>query len=181
MFNNKDMEKTIRKTSINVVKQILNECRFSGGFDCISILEPSAGSGDLIDGIIQYNTFYDFNIDCIELNQELRNQLKQKGYNVVGEDFFKFDTEKRYDYIIACPNFKDNIDVEHIMHMYKFLKVGGSIVSLTHPTWTIKNSEHQVRFRKWLEDKNYYLKMLTDYSFVEEYKSQPFMIIKIIK
>jgi hypothetical protein len=175
------MEKTIRKTSIDVVKQILNECRFSEGFDCISILEPSAGSGDLIDDILKLNSGIEFDIDCIELNQELRNQLKQKGYNVVGVDFFKFDTKKRYDYIIACPNFKDNIDVEHIIHMYKFLKMGGSIVSLTHPAWTIQNSECQVKFRKWLEDKNYYLKMLKDNSFVENFKTQPSMIIRIDK
>jgi hypothetical protein len=175
------MEKTIRKTNIGVVKQILNECRFSEGFDNISILEPSAGSGDLIDGILKFHSGTDLNFDCIELNQELRNQLKQKGYNVVGEDFFKFDTEKRYDYIIACPNFKDNIDVEHIMHMYNFLNYCGSIVSLTHPAWTFQNSERQVKFRKWLEDKKYYLKMLPDNSFMEEYKTQPSMIIKIDK
>jgi hypothetical protein len=175
------MEKTIRKTSIDVVKQIINECCFSEGFDNISILEPSAGSGDLIDGILKLKTGIEFDIDCIELNQELRNQLKQKGYNVVGEDFFKFDTEKRYDYVIACPNFKDNIDVEHIMHMYKFLNYCGSIVSLTHPAWTIQNTERQVQFRKWLEDKRYRLKMLNDNSFVENYKTQPSMIIRIDK
>jgi hypothetical protein len=175
------MEKTVRKTSIGVAEQILNECCFSNGFDSISILEPSAGSGDLIDGVKLFYSGIDFDIDCVELNQELRNQLKQKGYNVVGEDFFKFDTEKRYDYIIACPNFKDNIDVEHIMHMYKFLKVGGSVVSLTHPAWTIQNSKRQLIFRMWLEGKRYYLKMLKDNSFVENYKTQPSMIIRIDK
>jgi len=170
------MEKTIRQTRKIVVDQILKECHLTEPND---ILEPSAGSGDLVDEILKIYPHLSF--DCIELNKELREQLIKKGYNVVGEDFFKFKTTKLYDYIIATPTYKDNIDVEHIMHMYNFLKKGGIIVSLTYPQWTFKNSERQVKFRKWLEDKNYYMKMLKDNSFVENYETQPSMIIKIIK
>jgi hypothetical protein len=46
---------------------------------------------------------------------------------------------------------------------------------------TTHNSERQVKFRKWLEEKNYSMKMLTDNSFVEDYKTQPSMIITIKK
>jgi len=172
------MEKTIRKTSLSVVHQMLQECRFDVE---VSILEPSAGSGDLIDGILNISPFTHCKIDCIELNKELREQLRAKGYNVVGEDFLKFNTDKRYDAVIACPTFKDNIDVEHIMHMYRFVKTGGQVVSLTSPLWTTKNSTRQVAFREWLVDKKYYLKMLPDNSFVEDYKTQPSMIIVINK
>lgn len=172
------MEKTIRKTSLNVVNQLLKECKFDSN---ISILEPSAGSGDLIDGIVYYYPFLSLDIDCIELNKEMRDQLKAKGYNVVGEDFLKFSSDKKYDYIIACPTYKDNIDVEHIMHMYRFLKVGGSVVSLTSPYWTTRNSARQRTFREWLADKKYYMKMLPDFSFVEDYDTQPSMIINITK
>jgi hypothetical protein len=172
------MEKTIRKTSADVVRQILQECRFDTE---VSILEPSAGSGDLVD-LIQYDCLFTrFDIDCVELNKELRDQLRDKNYNVVGEDFLKFNTKKRYDYVIACPTFKDNIDVEHIMHMYRFVKIGGRVISLTSPHWTTKNSTRQVAFREWLKDKHYHLKMLPDNSFVEDYKTQPSMIINIIR
>jgi SAM-dependent methyltransferase len=172
------MEKTIRKTREIVVEQMLTNTRFSDGN---SILEPSAGSGDLVEGIIKYADGIDISIDVIELNRELRNTLKSKGFNVVGEDFLKFNTDKRYDYIIACPTYKDNVDLQHIMHMYGFLKSGGQIISLTHPVWTVKNSDLQVEFRKWLADKKYSLKMLVDNSYVEDYRTQPSMIIKIIK
>jgi hypothetical protein len=65
--------------------------------------------------------------------------------------------------------------------MYECVKPGGSVVSLTAPHWMIKNSERQIKFRKWLEDKNYYMVMLKDYSFVEDFKTQPSVIIKITK
>jgi hypothetical protein len=168
-------EKTIRTTRIMVAEQMFELCDIKPNMD---ILEPSAGSGNLADCIFNR---YDIKSDCIELNKELRNDLISKGYHVVGEDFLKFNTGKRYDYIIACPTYKDNIDVVHIMHMYNFLKDGGCIVSLTSPFWTIKNNENQVKFRQWLEDKNYSLKMLKDNSFVEDFKTQPSMIIKIKK
>lgn len=172
-----EKEKTIRKTRLRVVLKMLRHCYSMT--NKTQILEPSAGIGDLADGIKKY--FPNVSIDCVELNAERREILKEKGYNVVGEDFFKFDTTKRYDYIIASPTYKNNVDVEHIMHMWHFLKKGGSIVSLTSPYWTIRNGENQVAFRKWLEDKDYYMEMLPDNYFVENYETQPSMIIKITK
>lgn len=170
-------EKTIRNTRLRVVISLLKHCYVIT--NKTEILEPSAGSGDLADGIRKYHP--NVSIDCVELNKEKREILKEKGYNVVGEDFFKFDTEKRYDYIIATPTYKNNVDVNHIMDMYHFLKKGGSIVSLTSPYWTVRNNENQVAFRKWLEDKDYYTEMLPDKSFVENYETQPSMVIKITK
>ena len=65
--------------------------------------------------------------------------------------------------------------------MFSFLKKGGTILSLTQPNWTIRNNENQVKFREWLSNKNYSMKMLKDNSFVENYETQPSMIIKIQK
>lgn len=159
-----------------VIDQMLNDM-FKFGFPLI--LEPSAGTGDLVEGIQALNPTA--HIDCIELNKESRDVLVKKGYNVIGNDFLSQTPNPIYDYVIACPTYKDNIDVEHIMHMYKFLKPGGRVISLTHPAWTIQNSERQVKFRKWLTDKSYWIKMLEDNSFVENYKTQPSAIINIYK
>lgn len=168
---------TSRKTTKFVIEQILKHCDLKNGY---KILEPSAGSGDLVDGILKHNP--NVTVDCIELNKELREELIEIGYTVVGEDFFNFTpTWLVYDYVIACPTYKDNIDVEHIMHMYECVKPGGSVVSLTSPHWTIKNSERQKTFRKWLEDKDYYMVMLHDYSFIENFETQPSALIKITK
>lgn len=173
--------KTIRETSELVVKQMLNFCPFT--IVSNKILEPSAGKGILLDHVKNLIKKSPLDIDCVELNKENREILKLKGYNVIGEDFLKMKPTLKtiYDYIIATPTYKNNIDVEHIMHMYKFLKVGGSLVSLTHPAWTTHNNENQVIFREWLKNKNYSMKMLEDNSFIENYETQPSMIIKITK
>ena len=143
------------------------------------ILEPSAGSGDLIEGI--YNSNSQVIVHCAELNKELKAELLREGYIVIGSDFLAMTPNPIYDYVIACPTYRDNIDIEHIIHMYEFVKPGGTIISLTHPAWTTHNSERQVKFRKWLEDKNYSMKMLKENSFVENYETQPSMIISIYK
>lgn len=175
--------KNKRETSESVVRQMLEFCPVSLGS---RILEPSAGRGILLDHMNNLLNFGDvytskFEIDCVELNKENREILKSKGYNVIGEDFLlmKHHNHKKYDYIIATPTYKENIDVEHIMLMHKYLRRGGMIVSLTHPTWTVQNSERQIKFRKWLEDRNYEMKMLKDNSYIENYRTQPSMIIKI--
>ena len=170
------MEKTIRKTRPLVIAQMLKGALIT---EHSKILEPSAGSGDLIEGILKRFPLVD--IDCIELNKELRDTLKSKGYNVIGNDFLKKEPSPIYDYVIACPTYKDNIDVEHIMHMYEFLKPGGEIISLTHPAWTIQNSSRQQDFREWLYDKEYAIKMLQDCSFVENFEAQPSAVIVIYK
>lgn len=150
-----------------------------GDLNNLDILEPSAGTGNLVDGILKHSPAA--NVDCIELNRKCRLALKDKGYNVIGSDFLRFNSGKKYDYIIACPTYKNNIDVVHIMHMYDLLKPGGCIVSLTSPYWVTNNDTHQVEFRSFLADKEYKMVMLTDNSFVEEYQTQPSMIIKIYK
>lgn len=172
------MEKTIRITRQIVIDQILKHISLNNNKET-KVLEPSAGKGDLVNGILK--VYPKIDIECVELNKELREILLKNGYKVVGTDFLTFNTEKKYDAIIACPTYKNNIDIEHIMHMYDLLKNDGVLISLTHPLWTVKNSENQRKFRKWLEDKNYYMVMLHDYSFIENHETQPSMIIKIIK
>ena len=83
--------------------------------DGSSILEPSAGVGLLADGILRKNP--NVHVECVELNKACCEELKKKGYNLVGSDFLRFEPTKLYDYVIAAPTFKDSVDVEHIMKM----------------------------------------------------------------
>ncbi len=58
------------------------------------------------------------------------------------------------------------------MHMYEFLKTNGQIISLTHPIWTMYNEDIHIKFREWLKDKHYSMKMLEDNSFIENYNTR---------
>ena len=170
--------KTVRQTPMQIADKLIEQSYLT---DNLSVLEPSAGEGLIIDRIFQNYTFTGLDIDCVELNKEKAQTLSNKGYNTYHIDFLQFKTEKKYDKIIAAPPFKGNADIFHIQHMFELLKPKGIIISLTSPYWLTNNEKHQVDFRKWLESKEYYLNMVPDNSFVEKYKSVPTSIIKIFK
>lgn len=66
-----------------------------------TVLEPFAGKGDIADYIkekYKCHTYHDsLDIDCIEIDENLRRILKRKGLRVVHDDFLIF---KHYDRII---------------------------------------------------------------------------------
>ena len=173
------MEETIRTTSSHVVDQMM---KFVGIKVGDSILEPSAGYGDLLDHMLFGSYLRHLNsIDCVELNARRRETLKSKGYNVVGSNFLEFQSDKLYDWVIAAPNSVKSVDIDHVLQMYRFTKLGGTIVSLMDPIWMIENEDKHIKFRTWLEDKMYKIVMLEDKSFIEKFKTRPTIIIVIRK
>lgn len=109
-----------------------------------SILEPSAGSGNIVEALKQkeklYSTSYNkftFDIDCIEADQNLQHILKGKNFRVVHNDFLAYDTMKEYDIIIMNPPFSNGCK-----HLLKALEMqernGGAVVCLLNAE-TLKN------------------------------------------
>lgn len=111
---------------------------------CNTILEPSAGKGNIVETIIaKYKSRFKFSnninvdIDCIELDNNLRLILKDKGYNVVWDNFLTYNPFKKYDLIIMNPPFKNG--EEHLLKALDLQKDGGSIICILNAE-TIKNS-----------------------------------------
>lgn len=112
-----------------------------------SILEPSAGKGDLADSVSRFvndtrNSRRVFihqrepYIDCIESDSDLAALLRGKGLHVVHDDFLTFRSFKQYDLCIMNPPF-DNGD-EHLLHALSLMERGGQIVCLLNAE-TIRN------------------------------------------
>lgn len=112
-----------------------------------SILEPSAGKGDLADAVSRFVTSHrnsrrisfnenDTYIDCIERDSALAALLRGKGLHVVHDDFLTFRSFKQYDLCIMNPPF-DNGD-EHLLHALSLMERGGQIVCLLNAE-TIRN------------------------------------------
>lgn len=97
-----------------------------------TILEPSAGKGDLI------GLFYNREIiDAIEIESYLRDILKFKNINVIHDDFLTFESYKKYDLIFA--NFPFSDGDKHLLKAIQLQeKNGGQIVCLLNAE-TIKN------------------------------------------
>lgn len=109
----------------------------------LEILEPSAGKGDIIEFLENikksyFRKLHIKNIDCIEINDNLRAILKDKKFNLVDRDFLNFKTYKNYDLIIMNPPF--DMGVHHLLKAISLIeKNGGQIICLLNAE-TLKNT-----------------------------------------
>jgi phospholipid N-methyltransferase len=104
------------------------------------ILEPSAGTGAILDQIISKNAEADF--FAVELNHRLAESLATKYYwrgtredgfcrNVLQGDFLECAGNLgQFDRVIMNPPFENGSDIVHIMHARTMLAPGGRLVAL---------------------------------------------------
>jgi len=105
-----------------------------------TILEPSAGKGDIVQYIKEHHRLRTYkeclDIDCIEIDQDLRNTLKGKEYRVVHDDFLTYKTFKKYDLVIMNPPFSEG--AKHLLKALEIQKDGGCIICILNAE-TIRN------------------------------------------
>lgn len=148
-------------------------------FDRIhSILEPSAGKGDIVEALkkeegrrTRYYTKVIFDIDCIEIDQNLQYILKGKNFRVVHDDFLTYNTMKEYDLIIMNPPFDNGC--KHLLKAIEMQKRnGGAIVCLLNAE-TLKNqcSNDRITLFRQLEEYNAKIEYIQDAFIVAERKT----------
>lgn len=118
-----------------------------------TVLEPSAGNGLLADVIAENTNRDKSKIDVIEYNYDLREILELKGYNVVGNDFLKFD-KRQYDRIVMNPPFEKEQDIRHVYHAYKVLKPNGRLVAIMSAGVKHRSTGKAPEFRTWVKNNN---------------------------
>jgi protein-L-isoaspartate O-methyltransferase len=112
------------------------------------VLEPSAGTGNLLRTIIQHGIFES---DCVavEINQALANRLSDdpklrwpgyktgcdfdsypKATTVCGDFLEQNGNLGKFDKIVMNPPFADGADIKHILHARTFLNSGGKLVAI---------------------------------------------------
>lgn len=115
-----------------------------------SILEPSAGKGDIVSYILahgektrdRYRYNKEWDIDCIEKDTDLQKILRGYGYRVVHDDFFTFHTFKQYDLIVMNPPFSNG--EKHLLKALDMQKDGGNIICILNAE-TIHNPFSRAR------------------------------------
>ncbi len=139
------LPKEFYPTPRNIIDKMLCDLDFSM---IKSILEPSAGKGNIVDVIKEkgeiysssYNKYYKvpvFDIDCIEIDQNLQHILNEKNIRVVYNDFLTYSTMKEYDLIIMNPPFSNGC--KHLLKALEMQKRnGGAVVCLLNAE-TLKN------------------------------------------
>lgn len=133
----------------------------------MKILEPSAGHGAIAD--IVRAACSDCSISVIEIDNENRAVLKEKGYKLIGKDFLKYKKKKPlFDRIAMNPPFSKHQDIDHVRHAWKFLKPGGRLASVMAGGTEFREDKKTTAFLEWAEQQpNYQIFQLPPGSFKE--------------
>lgn len=122
MFD-KEFYPTPKEVVEKMVKPYIKGSRYDYQMQDITILEPSAGKGDILDIVSEMCNrqgppeFY-----CIEQNKELQFILNSKGYQLIGEDFLSYNNDYFFDLILMNPPFSNGD--EHLLKAWDVLQVG---------------------------------------------------------
>lgn len=116
-----------------------------------SVLEPSAGKGDLVEAIkdkfkyshsFNHNTDAKWDIDTIEIDENLQYILQGKNHRVVHNDFLTYNSYKKYDLIVMNPPFSNGD--KHLLKALEMQESGGQIVCLLNAE-TLRNPYNNSR------------------------------------
>lgn len=130
-----ESNKDFYPTPPNIIEKMLDGLDFKM---IRTVLEPSAGKGNIVDALkqkIEQNNLssrYDRlkfdmpDIDCIEADQNLYHILKGKGHRIVHDDFLTYETMKEYHAIIMNPPFSDGC--KHLLKALRMQERNGGIV-----------------------------------------------------
>ena len=134
-----------------------------------TILEPSAGKGNIVEALREKQKFNNkwyttikLDIDCIESDENLRAVLKEKNIRVVHDDFLTYDTMKEYDLIVMNPPFSNGCK-----HLLKALELqqrnGGAVVCLLNAE-TLKNecNNERIMLNRMLREYNADIQYIQD-------------------
>ncbi|WP_088362984.1 rRNA adenine N-6-methyltransferase family protein [Bacillus cereus] len=130
-------------TPKNIVKKMLEEAEISSE---MKVLEPSAGAGHIAEEIKKVSN----NLDVVEYSMTLRELLKEKGFNLAGQDFL--EVKDSYDRIVMNPPFEKGQDIEHVMHAFSLLNPGGRVVSIMSEGPFSRSDKQAQAFREFLEE-----------------------------
>jgi hypothetical protein len=107
-------------------------------------------TGNIVEAVEkQFKNTYSYNrsekkydIDSIELDQNLQHILKGKNYRIVHDDFLSYNTYKKYDVIVMNPPFSNGD--KHFLKAIEMQQNGGKIVCLLNAE-TLKNPYSNIR------------------------------------
>lgn len=132
-------------TPKSLIHKMLKDVNFH---EVRTVLEPSAGAGNIAEEILHRfkqlnNSRYSYSkdekkydVDLIELDQNLRYILQGKGFRVIHDDFLTYEGFKRFDLIVMNPPFSNGD--KHVLKALDLIKSGGTLLAIINSE-TLKN------------------------------------------
>lgn len=129
--------------------QAVDLCDRAGDLAGKRVLEPSAGDGALAD------IARDRGAEVVVVENWVVNveKLKAKGYAVIDKNFLDVSPQEigLFDVILANPPFSKNQDIDHVLHMLKFLEPDGVLSAITSQTWERGSQKKQQEFASFMD------------------------------
>lgn len=134
-------------TPDKVVERVIGEVSYR--MEGKRVLEPSAGSGQLSKACVANGGI----VDCIEIQPGMANDLRNSGlYNkVICSDFLMVSPVEEYELVVMNPPFDRERDIDHVCHALKFLKKGGTLVSIMSASTEFRETKKAEAFRKMVD------------------------------
>ncbi len=136
-----------------------------------AILEPSAGTGRLLDAInlaAPVDQPWDGSgTTVVEISLALAESIRRKYANVDVRcsDFLALNGELgTFDRIVMNPPFANDQDIAHVRHAWEHLKPGGRLVSIMSSGFTFGETKARREFRQFVDEHGTY-EVLPDGSF----------------
>ncbi|MFG3403757.1 class I SAM-dependent methyltransferase [Streptomyces sp. NPDC048142] len=116
----------------------------------MTVLEPSAGSGAIATAAAARGAI----VDCIEQDPGYATALSDThvARRVLVADFLTVPVEPRFHRVLMNPPFTRGTDMAHVVHVLRFLKPNGLLVSVM--SWTVtEQTDGTMAFRKLVEQR----------------------------
>jgi hypothetical protein len=135
------------------------------GEPVLTILEPSAGTGNISSILAAEQESgawerhekrrYRHKVDVVEIQEDHFKGLETSGLyrRAFHRDFLRMEPEQTglYDLIIMNPPFDMQRDIDHVTHAWKFLKPGGTLISIMSAGTEFRENKKAKAFRAMLE------------------------------
>lgn len=134
--------------------------------ETIRILEPSAGRGAILEGIVDklsdvVDRLTSKGASLVELYVcelwDVNRKYLEKNFpyvKIIGEDFLQLGPEydNFFDFVIANPPFTGNQDIIHCSKMHEVVKVTGRVASITSTAWLRNTDKKSTAFRNYIDE-----------------------------
>jgi predicted RNA methylase len=125
--------------------------------------EPQAGHGNIACAFRDAEK-----VTCYELLPANIQKLRALGYDhweIIQADFLAITPAPIYDRIVMNPPFAKQADIKHVTHAHKFLKPGGTLVSVMSAGVTFRTDRLTESFKQLIESSDGYIEDLPDCAF----------------
>lgn len=127
------------------------------------VLEPSAGHGAIVRALLGLTP----DVQAYELVPARAKRVASFGVPCKAIDFMGVGPDQKYERVVMNPPFSRQQDIEHVLHAYMFLALGGKLVSVMSSGVTFRDTLKTKRFREFVDAKHGRIEQLPPASFHE--------------